>query len=347
MDSFRPPIVHYTHYQAGHCESGGVASLLSNYGMALSEPMAFGVSSCIMFAYFPFLRLWEMPFFSFRMPLGYTIKGVQRALGVRFRTRTYQDEDEAMAELDRLLDEGKPVGARVSASFLPYLLENINGPLIPVLDMHNNGHMVIIYGRQDDTYLVSDPVCEHATTVKRDEMRKARFAKGSNPPRGNLFYPDHIPSLVDYRAAVRRATRKTSRMMLQPLLPYVGVKAIHAMARRIERLGQCGNPRFVRRFLGNIIMVQEVMGTAGAGFRFIYAAFLKEAGDLLDLPALRDASRRMLAVGDLWQEFAYHCVKVVKGPLTPTDTRPIAAALRRCGDEERQVYLMLRRMQWG
>ena len=36
-------------------------------------------------------------------------------------------------------------------------------------------------------------------------------------------------------------------------------------------------------FLGNIVRMQEEIGTGGGGFRFMYAAFLQEAGDVLGL----------------------------------------------------------------
>ena len=55
-------------------------------------------------------------------------------------------------------------------------------------------------------------------------------------------------------------------------------------------------------------MLEEI-GTGGAGFRFIYAAFLQEAADVLNKPKLKDISRLMTEAGDKWREFAYLAAK--------------------------------------
>jgi hypothetical protein len=42
-----------------------------------------------------------------------------------------------------------------------------------------------------------------------------------------------------------------------------------------------------------IVRMQEEIGTGGGGFRFIYAAFLQEAGRLMGSTRLEEASRMM------------------------------------------------------
>ena len=52
MSSFEP---HFQHRQSAHCESGVMASLLSHAGLPMSEPMAFGLASGLVFphVFFP------------------------------------------------------------------------------------------------------------------------------------------------------------------------------------------------------------------------------------------------------------------------------------------------------
>ena len=50
--------------------------------------------------------------------------------------------------------------------------------------------------------------------------------------------------------------------------------------------------------LGQVIRMLEEIGTGGAGFRFIYAAFLQESAEILNKPWLNDLSIEMTAIGD-------------------------------------------------
>ena len=81
-----------------------------------------------------------------------------------------------MDELDRLLDEGKPVGIQVSTAFLRYFLGDFR--------IANNSHMTIVSGREGDEYLVNDPLWDYQTKVHRDDLQKARFSKGPQAPKG-------------------------------------------------------------------------------------------------------------------------------------------------------------------
>ena len=64
--------------------------------------------------------------------------------------------------------------------------------------------------------------------------------------------------------------------------------------------------------LAQLIRMLEEIGTGGAGFRFIYGAFLQEAADRTGIDALNDFSRRITEIGDLWREFAYKASRIFK-----------------------------------
>ena len=57
--------------------------------------------------------------------------------------------------------------------------------------------------------------------------------------------------------------------------------------------------------LAQVIRMSEEIGTGGAGFRFIYAAFLQEAAEKTGLDVLNEYSERITAIGDQWRLFAY------------------------------------------
>jgi hypothetical protein len=51
--------------------------------------------------------------------------------------------------------------------------------------------------------------------------------------------------------------------------------------------------------------MEEEIGTAGAGFRFIYGTFLNEAADVLNQPWLKEVAFEMGTTANKWREFSY------------------------------------------
>ena len=64
--------------------------------------------------------------------------------------------------------------------------------------------------------------------------------------------------------------------------------------------------------LAQLVRMQEEIGTGGAGFRFIYGAFLQEAATLTGISKLNDYAVRITEIGDMWREFAYKAPKIYK-----------------------------------
>ena len=80
------------HRQYAHCESGVVTSLLRRRGLDLSEPMVFGITGGLTFAYIPLIKVTNMPIVSYRMFPGSIIKGAAKNLAVDFKTKRYRDK---------------------------------------------------------------------------------------------------------------------------------------------------------------------------------------------------------------------------------------------------------------
>jgi len=333
------PRTTYTHYHAGHCESGAVSSLLRNYGFELSEPMAFGITSNIGFVFFPFIKLWGNPLISFRMIPKSIVNGVQKRLGVRFYVKTYEDQQEAMDELDRLLAEGKYVGVQAAVAFLPYFMRGFRIPF--------NGHMIIVTGKEGDEYIINDPLYDHSTRATSQDLRKARFATGPMAPHGFIFYPVEIPETIEYKKIIKKAIKQVVFMMPQPMFPFYGILGIKTFARKIGRLQKETNKKAVRSFLSHVFVVQEEQGTGGGGFRYMYAAFLREAYDLLKIPGLLEGSKKMLEIGDLYRDAVLSCAKFIQKKTDDIDLVKISHMYRKCAEEEKKLYKMLGRINWN
>ena len=96
--------------------------------------------------------------------------------------------------------------------------------------------------------------------------------------------------------------------------------------------------------MGHITLMQEEVGTGGGGFRYMYAAFLEEAYERLEMPVLQEACRKMTETGNLWRNFALVCAKAFKKKDSGIDLPHIANLLRIAGKAEKEVHLMLRKI---
>ena len=208
---------------------------------------------------------------------------------------------------------------------------------------HFNGHNLVVYGKQGDDYLISDPVVETTVTCRSDDLQRARFAKGPFPPRGLIYYPEQVPLNPDLRPAVRDAILTTARRMVNTPIPFLGVRGIHWLAKKMERWPEKLGIEKARLWVGSVVRMQEEIGTGGAGFRFMYAAFLQEAGDLLDNAALREIARDLTATGDLWRNFAVQGALLVKKRETGGDAfARLAVMLHECADREQEIFTRLK-----
>ncbi len=295
----------FEHVQSAHCESGVITSLLRNQGVPISEAMAFGLSSALAFAYIPLVKINDLPLIGYRMLPRHILKGLKSKLRLPLRFETFRAPAEGRRRLDELLDQGKVVGLQGSVFFLPYFPVNMR--------FHFNAHNLLVYGREGSDYLVSDPVFGNVTRCPARDLQRARFVRGALAPKGLLYYFDRPLPAVDPVPMLRAAIRKNCHIMLHAFLPFLGCSGIALLGRRVLKLPAEKDPEYTRRFVGHIVRMQEEIGTGGAGFRFLYAAFLQEAADLLALPELQRLSLELTAIGDEWREFALQAARISKG----------------------------------
>ena len=322
----------FPHQQSAHCESGVMAAVARTAGQPLSEAMAFGLSGALGFAYLPFIKLSGLPLVAYRMPPGAIIRGLSKALGMQVHFETFRSPQRAQNRLDELLDSGHVVGLQTSVFWLPYFPQDMR--------FHFNAHNLLVYGRDGADYLISDPVFEHPVRCNQADLQRARFAKGALAPKGKLYYTGQLAQQPDWEKVGLKAIRKVCRTMLQPLMPIVGVKGIRTLAKAVGRLPSNGDTRHSLLFIGHIIRMQEEIGTGGAGFRFLFAAFLQELAALIQRPALAAMAEKMLQIGDEWREFALAVAMMVRGR-KPLNTQDLAQRLQLLADREKAFFVEL------
>jgi len=293
----------FEHHQTAHCENGVASNLLLNKGLHLSEPMIFGIGSGLFFVYLPFLKVNFAPGFSYRPMPGAIFTKAARRLGIKIKRQKFSNPEDARKALEKNLENNIPTGLQVGVFNLTYFPEEYK--------FHFNAHNLVVYGKEDGRFLISDPVMDYVTSLSEAELEKVRYAKGALPPKGHMYFPTFIPEKVDLEKAIIKGIKDTCKNMLAPV-PIIGVKAMRWVARSIPKWAEKKGTKQTNHYLGQLIRMQEEIGTGGGGFRFIYGAFLQEAADILKNEQLRELSREITMIGDLWRDFAVDIARVYK-----------------------------------
>ncbi|MBO6212130.1 BtrH N-terminal domain-containing protein [Algoriella sp.] len=325
----------FKHFQSAHCENGVASNLLKNKGIDISEPMIFGLGSGLFFVFLPFLKVNHAPAISYRPMPGMIFNRAAKNLGIKVKRHKFKSNQSAQQFLDQQLKANNPCGLQVGVYNLTYFPEEYK--------FHFNGHNLVVYGKENDSYLISDPVMETTTALTENELEKVRFAKGVLAPKGHLYYPEYIPDELNFEKAIKQAIKKTCREMLAPV-PIVGVRGIRMVAKRIKKWPtKIGNAK-TNYFLAQMVRMQEEIGTGGGGFRYIYAAFLQEASVKLNRPELNDFAIEISEIGDKWRDFAVNASRVYKKRSNTQDIyNVISNQLLELADLEESFFKRLRK----
>jgi hypothetical protein len=300
----------FIHHQSAHCENGVASNLLKFNGINISEPMIFGIGSGLFFFYLPFLKVNHAPAISYRPMPGAIFNKAAKRLGIKVKRIKFSSPKEAQKALELNLKNNIPTGLQVGVYNLTYFPDEYR--------FHFNAHNLVVYGKEGGNFLVSDPVMETVTTLTEKELEKVRFAKGALAPKGQMYYPIVIPENIDWETAIKKGIKNTCNDMLAPV-PIVGVKAIRWVAKSIPKWSTKLGVKVTNHYLAQLIRMQEEIGTGGGGFRFIYAAFLQEAAVILKNDKLKELSKEMTIIGDLWRNFAVNAARVYKNRSNQVD----------------------------
>jgi hypothetical protein len=328
--------IDFQHNPGAHCESGVTTNILKFYGVAISEPLVLGIGAGVFFSYMPFIRLHGMPVFSFRPLPGHIFARVMKRLKIKVSKRRFLNRDASMRALDSLLEKNIPVGVVVGVFYLTYFPKEFR--------FHFNAHNLCVIGKEGDSYTVSDPVSLTLNELSYADLRRVRFAKGTYPPMGKMYWVKRPPTAMpDLKKAIISGIRLNCKRMLDIPIPYFGVKGIYLLARHLrcwdEQLGE----RKASLYLAQIVRMLEEIGTGGAGFRYMYAAFLQEAAAILNDPEYRRFSDDMTGIGDLWRSFACEAARKFKNRNDTLCTyEQLSEKLTLIADREKNFFSRLR-----
>src|SRR5690606_1561028 len=195
--------IEFTHHQSAHCENGVVSNLMKHHGFHVSEPMVFGIGSGLFFCYIPFLKVNYAPAITYRVMPGFIFKRFAKRVGIKIKREKFSNPIEAQRRLDENLNNNTPVGLQVRGYNLTYLPDQYR--------FHFNAHNLIVYGKDHESYLISDPVMETVTSLSAKQLEEVRFAKGAFAPKGHIYYPINVPQALQLENAIIKGIKQTCR----------------------------------------------------------------------------------------------------------------------------------------
>jgi hypothetical protein len=315
---------------SAHCESGATTNLLNFYKLKMNEPLAFGIGSGLYFGHLPFMKMNYMPVTTFRSQPGLIFIRTCKHLGIKYFRKSFSDPEQSMIELDKVLDSGTPVGLQVGVYNLPFFPAEYR--------MHYNMHNMVVHGRDGDKYYIADSIVPGDHIMTRNELKRVRYPKGDFNPKGRMYYITEIPKEVDYNTAVIKGIKKVIFEMTPPFW-MVGVRGIRFLAGRLRKWPVKLGEKTASRYLGQLIMNQEEIGTGGCGYRYMFAAFMIEAAKILDDPKFLEFSKQVNDIATKWREFSYQGARNCKERSGPEVTYDLLAdILLQIADMEEKLF---------
>lgn len=234
------------------------------------------------------------------------LQGLCERLGQPVTVQETAGERAASKHLAVALEAGRRPIAWVDQASLPYMCIGSQWERFWL-------HQVGVRGLDADTgdILVDDRAAE-PWRVPAERFAHARKAIASNKHRLLVVQPRETPlSLDGLRTAILDGVRVGLDELLHPPIKNFGLPAFSKWAELLtNRKNKKGWPTVfaapaeLLRALGGVHHSIETNGTGGGAFRTIYADFLDEAAEVLQLPALTEAAGAYRALGEQWSALA-------------------------------------------
>lgn len=334
--------IDFNHIQSAHCENGVTTNLLKHIGVdEISEPLAFGIGSGLFFIYIPFLKVNNGPAFSFRTMPGQIFSRTCKALDIPVERKKFSSPEKAMAHLDNLLERDQPVGCQVGVYYLTYFPKEYR--------FHFNAHNIVVFGKDGDNYLISDPVMEDTTSLSSYELQRVRFAKGPLAPKGQIYYPKEAKGKIEEEViakAIKSGIKRNVKMMLYIPGSIAGVSGIRYTGKLIKGYRDKLGVKKAGQYLAQLVRMQEEIGTGGGGFRFMYAAFLQQSHRYHPHDELLSIAAEFTRAGDLWRSAAVQAAGIYKGRITEqSDFNQMADFLFEIAEIEKAAFKRLDKLK--
>ena len=334
------PISDFRSLETHHCITGSILHIYTYHNYDISEDMLLGLGSGMGFIYWHVKG--TVPFIGGRANIERPgVEGLEKTIGRRtgvkvetFRTSSARKAEKTLLEI---LDANEPAMLQVDMGYLPYLD-------LPE-DYHFGYHVIVAAGY--------NPVSRQVLIADRDKDMHVISFKKLEQARGSKFKPfppQHAWWTYDFSVAhppkpedILIAIREVSNGMLEPPVSNFGVKGIRKTAKRALTWQKTMDDDELRRTCHNIfIFIDEMGGTGGGIFRYMYSRFLEEAAALTGERRLEEIGGTVRDIGECWQEVACIFKRAADTDADPKDILPeTTTPLLEIADREEEVWELL------
>jgi hypothetical protein len=182
-------------------------------------------------------------------------------------------------------------------------------------------------------------------TLDESYMRQVRFHSGISAPHGRMFYIDPLPpgfgEHIDLRPAILEGLGEVCKNMITIPFQYFGAKGIHYFANDLRKWHKKYSDDKIDYSLLWYYRLLEQAGTGGAGYRYMYADFLKESAELFQSEALDKSSTLMHTAADVWRQFTVGCNRYINR--SGTTLNELADIVDEAGNQERETFLKIKK----
>lgn len=334
------PFTGITRFPAMHCVTGSMLRIYRWQGIAISEPMLFGLGAGLGFVYWH--QSGDTPFIGGRAnvgrkgELGLELTAGQRT-GVVIQRHQTSSPARAGKALLQMLEDEIPVMLYVDMAYLPYL------GLPP--DYHFGAHMITIigYDAHSQRVLVADREQDFYPLAMQD-LEQARASKHKPfPPKQAWFSYDFAAMRPPRKEDIRAAIGDVCCTMLDAPIANLGVRGIARAAQRIRRWTKDLRADQLRSTCFNTFIFIDARGGTGGGiFRRMYSAFLNEAAPLCDQAVWQRQADRLDDVANLWDAAASQFRCASAGDSVDENLAQAADRLEELAAREQEIWKELR-----
>lgn len=328
----------YSAFDGIHWETGTIHNFFTHRGFyaphtgrAYSEPLLLGVSGGVVFGYFSFAyEGWDPILALLSRNTFDPFDRMLSRLGVMQNIQQTTKLEKAQKNLRRVLDEGSPAVVWVDLFNLTHTGKSDSSGIPGMFPL-------IVYGWQDGLVYVADrakqgfviPEQEFMESWGKVKKYKYRLATYEAPA------ADKLPSAVsagiwDTINLFTEKPPKGSKNNFGSLAYQHWIKLLTKPKTRLSWEKEF--PRGVKLFAGlkDGFTRTNTFGQAQSGAdRRPYAAFLREAADILEKPQLNDVADQFVQSADAWEELGHR--------LLPDDV-PLLAETRQLLEQKRDRY---------
>ncbi|HEX3033572.1 MAG TPA: BtrH N-terminal domain-containing protein [Thermodesulfobacteriota bacterium] len=288
-------IKNWVHISGMHCGSVALRDVITYHGYNWSEAMCFGIGGGLGFYYavrddisptrMIFVRGPEMEptFFSL----------IDKPTSWKYE----EDNNRALEEAKEWIDRDIPVLIQTDVYYLDYYNTSTNFP----------GHIVSLWGYDDEneTVFLADTAFEGLQAVPYEKFKGGRVSKATtNPLYNNWFEVNPRKPIRPLSEVIPEAIRENARKMIEGRTGgrgESGVRMIRLWSEDLPNWTDAEDWSWCARFGYQVI---KKRGVDGAGFRWLYRDFLREAEEIVPSLKKLNLSKRMDLIANRWSDIA-------------------------------------------